>query len=342
MPNWLIPEDRESPLQERIVELTHHLEAARAEILRLTDETAELTRRVSECEAASKSRGELEGTALDTMEEAARSNRVAAILDIEEQDSLVASPQELLNALRETDRAPPQAEETTWAKDHFLAMLSHELRTPLTPILMAAGTLVRRKDLPEPMRDVLTMIRRNVQWEAHLVDDLLEVTRIVQGKMELLRVAMDMHDAINHAAATTRPELQSRGQQLVLILAAKHSQLTGDPMRLQQVVWNLINNASRFSPEGSSIHLRTSNGTGSFVLETSDQGIGIEPEALARIFDAFAQANATIAREFGGLGLGLAISKATVDAHGGTLRAESEGRGRGANFIVSLPMDTGT
>ncbi len=256
----------------------------------------------------------------------------------EAQESLEASRQELLVALRETDRARAEAEAATRAKDHFLAVLSHELRTPLMPVLMAASTLSRRKDLPDPLREALAMIRRNVQLEAQLVDDLLDVTRIVHGKMELMRVAMDMHDVVSRAAEITRSEIEAKQQQLTVLLQAQRHHLTGDPTRLQQVVWNLVKNASKFSPESSEIRVMTRNEGDRLIVEVTDQGIGIEAEALARIFDAFAQANAAITREFGGLGLGLSISKATVEAHGGTLCAMSPGRERGATFLFSLPL----
>ena len=249
-----------------------------------------------------------------------------------------ASRQELLAALRETDKARAEAEAATRAKDHFLAVLSHELRTPLMPVLMAASTLSRRQDIPDPMREALSMIRRNVQLEAQLVDDLLDVTRIVHGKMQLMRTSMDLHETIERAIEITRPEIEAKKQVLELDLRAEEHRLTGDPTRLQQVVWNLIKNASKFSPEGARICVCTHNEAGKMIVEVSDNGIGIEPDALTRIFDAFAQANSAITREFGGLGLGLSISKATVEAHGGQLSVESEGRGRGATFRVELPL----
>jgi two-component system CheB/CheR fusion protein len=208
-------------------------------------------------------------------------------------------------------------------------------------VLMAAATLSRNRELPEPVRDALGMIKRNVQLEAQLVNDLLDVSRIVHGKLELEQLPVDMHQIIESAVAVTQPERERKNQRLSVALEAERSQLTGDATRLQQVVWNLLGNASKFSPEGGQIRVLSRNEAGSFVFEVSDNGIGIESEAAARIFETFAQANVTITREFGGLGLGLSISKATVDAHGGYLRVESAGLGQGSTFIVSLPLPSG-
>ena len=255
--------------------------------------------------------------------------------------ALEESRKDLMTALHDTDIARAQAEAATRAKDHFLAVLSHELRTPLTPVLMAAATLSRHKDLPEPVRDALGMIKRNVQLEAQLVDDLLDVSRIVHGKMELERAPIDLHEVIQRAIQVVQPDLERKNQRLSVALEAERSHLTGDATRLQQVIWNLLGNASKFSSEGGEVRVRTRNEAGSLLVEVSDYGIGIEPAAAARIFEAFAQANVTITREFRGLGLGLSISKATVDAHGGQLRVESAGPGQGSTFIVSLPLPSG-
>ncbi len=255
-------------------------------------------------------------------------------------EALEGSRSALLDALQETERARAEAEAAGRAKDHFLAVLSHELRTPLTPVLMATHTLARRRDLPEPVREALDMIRRNVQLEAHFVDDLLDVTRIARGKMEIVRAPTDLHAAIEHAVEVSRPDLEAKNQRLTVALDAREHRLDGDALRLQQVVWNLLKNAAKFTPEGGEIAVRTWDDEPGrrVVLEVSDTGIGIATETLSRIFDPFAQASAAITREFGGLGLGLAISKATVEAHGGEIRAESAGLKRGATFRVFLPL----
>jgi len=251
------------------------------------------------------------------------------------------SRERLWHALQEAERAREEAEAAGQAKDHFLAVLSHELRTPLTPIFMMTHMLARQKDLPEPLREAVEMIQRNIRLEARLVDDLLDITRIARGKMEVVLEPMDMHEAIRQAIEISRADIESRKQELTVSLEAGTHKVTGDSQRLQQVVWNLLKNASKFSPEEGRIKLRTRNREGWMVIEVRDRGIGIEKGALERIFDPFEQADGEIARRFGGLGLGLAISKATMAAHGGRLRAESEGAGKGARLIAELPVEDG-
>jgi two-component system CheB/CheR fusion protein len=170
------------------------------------------------------------------------------------------------------------------------------------------------------------------------VDDLLDVTRIGRGKMQLILGPLDMHEAIRYALEIARPDIEAKEQQLQVSLKASEHDLEGDAARLQQVIWNLLKNASKFTPSEGKIRLSTRNSGDSLIIRVSDNGIGIEPGALHRIFDAFSQANSEISRQFGGLGLGLAISRATVEAHGGTICARSAGVDRGATFEVSLPL----
>ncbi len=236
-------------------------------------------------------------------------------------------------------RARGEAEASSHAKDHFLAVLSHELRTPLMPITMALATISRRQDLPEAVRKVHEMIRRNVDIEARFIDDMLDVTRIARGKMEIMRKEMDLHEVVRRAVEVATPDIEAKGQRLTLALEGAECPFHGDFVRLQQVFWNLLKNASKFTPRGGSIEIRSWGQDGADrVVEVTDTGIGMEAKALERIFDPFEQASVSITREFGGLGLGLAIAKATVEAHGGTLLASSPGPGQGATFTVSLPL----
>ena len=253
-------------------------------------------------------------------------------------EALEKSREELWQALAEADRAREEVEAAANAKDHFLAVLSHELRTPLTPMMMATQTLLRRKDLPDSVTEALTMIQRNTQLESRFVDELLDITKIERGKMEIVRALMDMHEAIAHAVEISKPDIEAKAQQLTVSLDAPEHRVEGDFPRLQQVIWNLVKNASKFTPRGGEIRLRTSNDSGRLVIEVMDRGIGIAPEALVHIFDPFTQADATITREYGGLGLGLAIAKASVLGHDGELRVSSLGAGHGATFTVSLPL----
>ena len=257
---------------------------------------------------------------------------------LEAQQAAEQSRQKLWEALKETERARVEAEAAGRAKDQFLAVLSHELRTPLTPVLMAIDVLSSSKKLDQPMRDALEMMRRNVELEADFIKDLLDVTRIGRGKLEITRTPTDFHDAIRRGIDVSLPEIESREQSLSAAFEAKEHCVEGDFGRLQQVVWNLVKNASKFTPEGGKIDLRTRNTDRCVILEVADTGIGIEAEALSRIFEPFMQANAEIASEFGGLGLGLTIARATIDAHGGELRARSAGLMQGSTFTVILPL----
>ncbi len=235
-------------------------------------------------------------------------------------------------------QARAEAQAANVAKDHFLAVLSHELRTPLMPITMALGILSRRQDLPEAVKRTHEMIKRNVQLESRFIDDMLDVTRIARGKMEIVPREMELHEAIKRAVEVSSSDLEAKGQSLTVTLDAANDRLSGDSARLQQVFWNLFKNASKFTPEGGAIRIRSRNEPGRIVVEVTDSGIGMEAAALERIFTPFEQANPSITREFGGLGLGLAIAQGTVVAHGGELRASSPGQGQGATFTVSLPL----
>ncbi len=253
--------------------------------------------------------------------------------------ALERSQSELREALGKNEQARQAAEAANRAKDQFVAVLSHELRTPLTPILIALGALARRKDLPPPVTRVHEMILRNVQLEAHFIDDLLDLTRIERGKMEVVCQPMDLHEAVERAVEIASCDIESKHQQLRIALDAATHHINGDFARLQQVFWNLLKNASKFTPAGGAIEIRTYNPVGGqIVVEVTDTGIGVEADAIECIFRPFEQASVSITREFGGLGLGLAIAKATVDAHDGTLHASSPGLGQGTTFTVSLPL----
>jgi signal transduction histidine kinase/CheY-like chemotaxis protein len=234
--------------------------------------------------------------------------------------------------------AKETAEAASLAKDRFLAMLSHELRTPLTPVLATVNLVESRSDLPEDLRADLATIRRNVEMEARLIDDLLDLTRVNRGKVELRNETIDAHDAIRSALQTCGNEADAKQLQVSLHLDAGVYHVWADAARMQQVFWNLLKNAIKFTPAGGRIDVRTFN-TGERMLEVEviDTGIGIDPEMLPKLFDEFEQGERTITQRYGGLGLGLAISKALVHMQGGTLTASSAGRGQGATFKLVLP-----
>ena len=234
-------------------------------------------------------------------------------------------------------RAAEEVSRASRAKDDFLAALSHELHTPLTPVLMTATSLESDATLPLELRDQLGMMRRNVELQARLIDDLLDITRISRGKLILAPIAADLHQLLEHTAEIVRSDELGKQVRIVFSLGAERHHALADPARLQQVFWNLIKNALKFTPTGGSIAVRTRNDPeGWIVVSVEDSGVGISAEALPHIFTAFEQGDVAGQHRYGGLGLGLAISQAIVDAHGGTIQADSKGAGLGATFTVIL------
>lgn len=223
-------------------------------------------------------------------------------------------------------------------KDQFLALLSHELRNPLTPVItMVSHLRDKLEDDPEAL-NALEVIRRNVELEARLIDDLLDVTRISHNKMKLAVETVDAHQIIQRAVEICESDLKSRRIRLELKLEAARHHLHADPARLQQVFWNLVKNSVKFTPVEGSIALQTVNEGERLVVTVKDSGIGITADRLDKIFNPFEQGDVSVTRRFGGLGLGLAITQALVHAHGGTIAAASEGEGKGATF--TLEFDT--
>ncbi len=228
------------------------------------------------------------------------------------------------------------AEAASDAKGQFLAVLSHELRTPLTPVMAAAQVLMEDPDIDESSRSLLEIVYRNIQIEVQLIDDLLDLTRVASGKLQLNVEAIDLHALLRSVVDICQGDLQAKRQQLTIALDAEHHQVEGDGARLQQVFWNLLKNAVKFTPEEGQIVIRTASHDRRVHVRIEDTGIGIEPEILPRIFHAFEQGGMTITKKFGGLGLGLSITKALVDVHGGKITVESDGENKGATFIVEL------
>jgi PAS domain S-box-containing protein len=223
------------------------------------------------------------------------------------------------------------------AKDRFMAILSHELRTPLTPVLAAVSALLSRSNVSRSDRPILEMIRRNIELEARLIEDLLDVTRITRNKLQLRVENVDMHMAIRDVLEMCAEEAHAKALKISSELRARKPMVRGDPARLRQVIWNLLKNAIKFTPAGGLVVIRTSNPSSSRLsLQVSDTGIGIQPALLGKLFSAFEQ-DEIDRRRYGGLGLGLTISKALVESHDGTISASSEGKGRGSTFIVDLP-----
>ncbi|PYJ69548.1 MAG: hypothetical protein DME76_08590 [Verrucomicrobia bacterium] len=223
-------------------------------------------------------------------------------------------------------------------KDHFLAMLSHELRTPLTPVLSAVESLETEPAQTEDTRSALAMIRRNIELETQLIDDLLDFTRLARDKMQLRFIPVDAHLAISDVVEICRAEAASKKLHVHLNLQANMHHVAAESAKFQQIIWNLLKNAVKFTPEDGEITISSSNPSPEVLtISVRDTGIGMEPEVMRRMFDPFEQGNRSFERRFGGLGLGLAISKSLAQAHGGTLTAQSGGRDCGSTFIFSMP-----
>lgn len=239
---------------------------------------------------------------------------------------------------REFEAEKIAAQKASKAKDDFLAALSHELRTPLTPALAAATYLEDNAEkLPPEFAEDVEIIKRNVQLQARLIDDLLDLTRIARGKLHLQLEDCDAHTIIQNALETASSAIAAKKLRVSTQLEAKEYHILADCIRLQQVFWNLINNAVKFTSQDGEITIRTFNDNERrFHFEITDTGIGIEPKRLASLFQPFEQADPSVTRQFGGLDLGLAISKRLVDLHRGRIEAESRGRSFGATFKITL------
>jgi hypothetical protein len=257
--------------------------------------------------------------------------------DIDAMKRLMAEREQLLASER---GAREEAERASRAKDEFLAALSHELRTPLTPVLVMAQMLEDDPTLGAEARHDVGVIRRNVELETRLIDDLLDLTRVSRGKLTLNADRVDLHAILRDAMRTCSDDVAAQKRLDVRLEAgAAHHHVRGDAARLSQIFWNLIKNAVKFTPAGGSIVLRTANPAGADEVEVavSDTGVGIEADVLPLVFNAFEQGGAAVTRKFGGLGLGLAISKALAELHGGRIEAQSDGPGSGATFTLTLP-----
>lgn len=233
--------------------------------------------------------------------------------------------------------AKQEADDANASKDQFLAVLSHELRTPLTPVLGLAMMLEGDETLSPERRADATIIRRNVELEARLIDDLLDITRIRQGKLSLNRSTVELSSLVRDVQQICEADAQAKQIRVRAILPAGARMVHGDPARLQQILWNLLKNAIKFTPTNGQVTINcTDAADGKVTIDVIDTGIGIDPQTLPRVFNAFEQGGSNVTRRFGGIGLGLAISKALAEAHGGTLTAASEGSGRGACFTLTL------
>ena len=248
----------------------------------------------------------------------------------------VAAERERLFDAERAARA--EAERASRMKDEFLATLSHELRTPLNAILGWSHVLLARKDADDDLKRGLETIARNARAQTQLIDDLLDMSRIVSGKVRLDVQALDLSSVVDAAVDSVRPSAEARGIRLQKILDPLAGPVSGDPNRLQQVVWNLLSNAIKFTPKGGKVEVLLARVNSHLEVTVTDSGQGISADFLPYVFDRFRQADASSTRTYSGLGLGLSIVKQLVELHGGSVHAKSDGDNSGATFIVRLPL----
>ncbi|QMS86881.1 PAS domain S-box protein [Nostoc edaphicum CCNP1411] len=260
---------------------------------------------------------------------------VAFVLDITDRKLAEKECDRLLECER---TARKQAEIANKIKDEFLAVLSHELRTPLNPILGWSKMLRTRKFDEKTTNHALETIERSAKLQTQLIEDLLDVSRILQGKLNLNICPVNLVMVVEAALETVKLAAEAKSIQIQTIFDANLGQVMGDPNRLQQVVWNLLSNAVKFTPTGGRVEIRLMETANQVQIQVSDTGKGISPDFLPYVFDYFRQSDGTTTRTFGGLGLGLAIVRKVVEMHGGKVQAESSGEESGATFTVDLPL----
>ena len=262
---------------------------------------------------------------------------VAAVVVFQDVTDRKQAEQEREQLLAREQAIRKEAERANRIKDEFLAVLSHELRSPLNPILGWSRLLQTRQFDAARTREALIRIERNAKLQAELIEDLLDVSRILQGKLSLNIATVELTSTLEAAMETVRLAAEAKSIQMHAKIEPQVGQVWGDASRLQQVVWNLLSNAIKFTPQGGRVEIRLERQGSQAQIKVSDTGKGIPADFLPYVFEHFRQADATTTRKFGGLGLGLAIVRHLVELHGGTVQAESPGEGQGATFTVRLP-----
>lgn len=248
---------------------------------------------------------------------------------------------EIRDLLEKERLAREEAERNSRLKDEFIATLSHELRTPLNAILGWSQLLGRGLLEPNEQQEAVNSIERNARAQTQLIEDLLDMSRIISGRMRLDVQAVEPQSFIEAAMATVRPAAAAKEIQLVTEYGPRVGTVLGDPNRLQQVIWNLLSNAIKFTPQRGEVKVVVKRLNSHLEINICDTGQGISPEFLPYVFDRFRQADGTTTRRFGGLGLGLAIVKQLIELHGGHVEARSDGDGCGSSFVISLPVNSG-
>ena len=264
-----------------------------------------------------------------------RNGQLAVTREITAHKHAEAEREQLLEAER---AARAEAERVSLMKDEFLATLSHELRTPLNAILGWSQVLRTRSHQDEEVAEGLEVIERNTRLQTQLIDDLLDMSRIISGKIRLDVQQVDVQDVVKAAVASVRHSAEAKGIRLAVVIDPLAGPVRGDPGRLQQCVWNLLSNAVKFTPRGGKVQVSLERVNSHIEVSVADNGQGIRPEFLPHLFEKFRQADASTTRRHGGLGLGLSIVKHLVELHGGKVRAKSPGEGFGSTFYIELPL----
>ncbi len=260
------------------------------------------------------------------------------ILSLEDITSRKEIERERGDFLRQVQEAKAKAEEANQAKDLFIAILSHELRTPLTSLLLQAQMLGRGKMDEGRVKHACKVIENSAKVQVRLIEDLLDISRISTGKLQMNQQMVALHEVVRVAADTVRIFAEKKAVVVEANIEDLPGRVSGDSTRLKQVVWNLLTNAIKFSYKGSKVILTLKAMNGWAQIQVIDEGIGIEPEFLSEVFDRFKQAEGSLARNFGGLGLGLAIVRHIVELHEGSVSVESLGKNKGTTFTVMLPI----
>ena len=264
------------------------------------------------------------------------SGKVAILFkDISDRKAIETQREQLL---QREQAAREAAEHANQIKDEFLAVLSHELRTPLNPILGWAKILQSPRISPEKLQQGLSTIERNAKQQVQLIDELLDISGIIRGKLNLNFASVVLSEPITAALETVRLAAEAKAIQLEVCLNPTVEPVRGNAGRLQQVMWNLLSNAIKFTPTGGRVTVQLTQVDRDAQIQVSDTGKGIHPEFLPHVFELFRQQDSSTTRQFGGLGLGLAIARQVIEAHGGTITAASAGQGQGATFTVQLPI----
>ena len=260
-------------------------------------------------------------------------------LDVTTLKTIEQRREEMLSSER---AAREEAERVIRMKDEFLATLSHELRTPLNAILGWSQILYRETLESEDARQGLQAIERNTRAQAKMIEDLLDMSRIGAGKIRLDVHRLVLGEVVSQALESVRPSAEVKGVRLLTVIDSNAGPVAGDAGRLQQVVWNLLTNAIKFTPRGGRVHVVLERVNSYLELIVTDNGVGIEAEFLPHVFERFRQADASTTRHYRGLGLGLSIVKQLVELHGGSVRVKSPGKGKGSTFTLTLPLAPAT